>query len=598
MSEIESIVPVPHLRRCQNCSATIDEDDARYCPFCGIPLQPQSHGGSEQVTVVRHRLGGQSVSVVRPAAAIGSEANPLSNKDELHAFTPAPGTGPTAPVVSTSRRRRHRRRKPVFRRPLIVVPALLLALFVAFVSTVVFRVNSTLESVHQISTIPPLVSDSTFHDGDGADPNDPPVPSQVDTSPAKAALETSNSTWASGAQQQGGITNRLGNVANSTGDIARSAMAASGVADSNGNAITLLVMGVDARPGAAIDIGVRPDAFMLVRLDPTTNSCRVLSVPRDTRVNLPGYGESKINHALMVGGIPYELLVTEQYLGISIDHYLLVDFQSFEQMVDLVGGISVKVPADLEKNGKLYYKAGTYELDGKKTLAYARYRAVPDGDTGRVERQWTILSALAKASASRTAVTDVNTLLPQIDDHIRTDLSANQMVSITRQYGDVCKSTSADSIKLMDGSRVLLSDPILKQSAYFNVVSESTRKERIQEFLYGVSGPTGRSTPVPTSPTPTPISSPAAVLETKRGRRSVKPLLGPRVPKVMVPSPPMWAYTSECNRDKFAYRREDVISKSSLMHRVRQTQVLPPSAHVTLGEKHVEARDDRILRQR
>ena len=87
-----------------------------------------------------------------------------------------------------------------------------------------------------------------------------------------------------------------------------------------------LLMGVDARPGEAIDIGVRPDSLSVAAYDSATNSCRLLSIQRDSRVELPGYGMSKINHALAVGGIPYEKLVVEQFLGIPIDHYALIDF--------------------------------------------------------------------------------------------------------------------------------------------------------------------------------------------------------------------------------------------------------------------------------
>src|SRR5690606_5259958 len=63
----------------------------------------------------------------------------------------------------------------------------------------------------------------------------------------------------------------------------------------------VLMMGVDARPGEAIDVGVRPDSLFVVYLDGSNGSCRVLSIPRDTRTTLPGYGQSKINHALAVG---------------------------------------------------------------------------------------------------------------------------------------------------------------------------------------------------------------------------------------------------------------------------------------------------------
>jgi hypothetical protein len=102
-----------------------------------------------------------------------------------------------------------------------------------------------------------------------------------------------------------------------------------------------LMMGVDARPGEAIDVGVRPDSLFVVYLDGTDGSCRVLSIPRDTRTTLPGYGQSKINHALAVGGVPYETLVVENLLGIELQHYGLIDFAGVEGLVDGVGGITV-----------------------------------------------------------------------------------------------------------------------------------------------------------------------------------------------------------------------------------------------------------------
>lgn len=470
----------------------------------------------DEVRVIRHRLGGATQSFTRVVPAAGEALNPLDDEAERHAFTPAPGTEGGVPGV----RRTKRRRKALYRRPLVIVPVVLLTIVVALAGTVIYRVNSTLESVHQISTIPPRISDSTYNDGDAADLGEPLVPDQIDTAPAREALRSSSNSRTFDTQNDSGFTARLANVAGTTGDIAQSAMAASGVSAGQGAPITLLVMGVDARPGAAIDIGVRPDAFMLVRLDPVSNSCRVLSVPRDTRVNLPGYGESKINHALMVGGIPYELMVAEEYLGFNIDHYLLVDFQAFEQMVDTVGGISVKVPTDLEKNGELRYKTGTYEFNGEETLAYARFRAAPDGDAGRVQRQWTILSALAKASANRTAAADVNTLLPQINEHIRTDLSVGQMVSITKQYGNVCRNMNPNAIKMIDGTRVRMSDPILNQTAYFNVVSEKTKEDRIKEFLGGVPAAERPAIPFPaSSPSPsTPAATPNAVQSNSRLR--------------------------------------------------------------------------------
>src|SRR6478752_6849697 len=108
-------------------------------------------------------------------------------------------------------------------------------------------------------------------------------------------------------------------------------------------AMTILLMGVDARPGEAIDAGVRPDALAVLRLDPATGSCKMLAIPRDSRVELPGYGLTKINHALAVGGIPYQELVVQNFLGISIDKYALIDFGGITELVNAVGGVPIQI---------------------------------------------------------------------------------------------------------------------------------------------------------------------------------------------------------------------------------------------------------------
>src|SRR5699024_4257909 len=113
------------------------------------------------------------------------------------------------------------------------------------------------------------------------------------------------------------------------------------VASSEDGAITLLMMGVDAREGEEIDIGVRPDSLSVLHINPNAETCRVVSIPRDTRTEHPGYGQSKINHALSVGGVDYQMLVTQQMLGIEIDHFALVDFAGVVGTVDALGGVHV-----------------------------------------------------------------------------------------------------------------------------------------------------------------------------------------------------------------------------------------------------------------
>jgi LCP family protein required for cell wall assembly len=221
-------------------------------------------------------------------------------------------------------------------------------------------------------------------------------------------------------------------------DAANGAAVASGLKDPKTEPMTILVMGVDARPGAAIDIGVRPDALMVLRLDPATGTCKGLAIPRDSLAELPGYGETKINHALMLGGIPYEELVVELYLGIDIDHYALIDFTGFEDLVDAVGGVTITVPENLASPA---VPAGTHTIDGETALRHARYRGGPDGDFGRIQRQQELMRALIASAGGKDLLTEANRLLPPLQDHVRTDLSLEQLVSLAKYYQSNCSAT-------------------------------------------------------------------------------------------------------------------------------------------------------------
>jgi len=388
---------------------------------------------------------------------------------------------------------------------------LLLATAVAVVS---YRVDSLLASLQTLSTPPPVVTDKTFMEDD--DPDMPQGPIEVDTGPARQALETAPPMDAARRSGDGGLAARMQRAVSSSGDLVGGAAVATGLKEGRGTPMTLLVMGVDAQPGAPIDIGVRPDALMVVRLDPQDRSCRVLSIPRDTRVDLPGYGQSKINHALMVGGIPYQLLVTEEFLDLDIDHYLLIDFIAFQRMVNTVGGVTVDVPEDLTRNGELAFSKGSQHLDGEEALRYARFRSVPEGDLGRVQRHWSLLAGLAEAVQGRDLAGDVNQMLPTLEAHLRTDLNVTDMSQIAKDYGKRCTTTGTESIEMIEGSRVRLQDPILNQSVYYNVVREGTVQERVQALL-GEVAPSAPATPVPTTPAPATPSAAGA----GRARRSL-----------------------------------------------------------------------------
>jgi LCP family protein required for cell wall assembly len=244
-----------------------------------------------------------------------------------------------------------------------------------------------------------------------------------------------------GEQDDGGVLGSLQGAGQHLRDAAQGAAIAAGVSNPKSEPLTILVMGVDARPGSAIDIGVRPDALMVLRLDPEAGTCRGLAIPRDSYVELPGYGKTKINHALMLGGIPYEQLVVEQYLGIPIDHYALIDFVGFAELVDSVGGITIDVPPELASPA---VEAGRQTIDGEQALLHARYRGGPDGDFGRIKRQQQIMRGLIAAANGRDLLTEATRLLKSLEDHIRTDMTIEELVGLATTYQDQCDVEGLD----------------------------------------------------------------------------------------------------------------------------------------------------------
>ncbi|MEA2529364.1 MAG: polyisoprenyl-teichoic acid--peptidoglycan teichoic acid transferase, partial [Thermomicrobiales bacterium] len=233
--------------------------------------------------------------------------------------------------------------------------------------------------------------------------------------------------------------------------------------------------------GEAIDVGVRPDSLMVLRLDPDTGSCRTLAIPRDTRTELPGYGQSKVNHALAVGGIPYQMQVVEGLLGVTIDHYVLIDFAGFQDMVDAVGGITIEVTEPFVVDEFIRFDMGTQTLDGKHALAYARFRGGSDGDFGRIARQQQVLRGLLRKAAKLNVVRSLNELLPAVEQHLRTDLDPSEMARIGLDYRETCTEESVQMLRL-EGYVEWFDDPLLQLQLQYVVVDEAEIETKMSMF--------------------------------------------------------------------------------------------------------------------
>lgn len=442
------------LRSCVSCGAAAPAE-ARFCGSCGSMLPGT---GSVALAVSRRRRIGGTPWVPRSATEAISE-------QLIADYEPSPRTS------SGGGRKRRRRRAHWYRRPFVIAPLILLLVVGGVAGAFAYRAQSTLNSIQEVSSLPPQMTDSTQ--------SDDALPADIvfDTEPARQALVEAGVLP---EESGGGVFGSFQDAAGNVGDLASGAAIAAGVKDPAKDALTILVMGVDARPGAPIDIGVRPDAIMVLYLNPATGACRGLAIPRDTLVTLPGYGETKVNHALMLAGIPYQQLVLEQFLALEIDHYALIDFTGFQKLVDAVGGVTVSVPSELKDGETVLFEAGTQTFNGDQALSYARYRGESDIDIGRVRRQQQIIRGLVQISLGRNIASDVNALLPAVSAHVRTDLNSSELISLVDQYRSQCSESSLELDTLQgDVFTSETPDPVYQQPLVYSRVEQSVVKEKV-----------------------------------------------------------------------------------------------------------------------
>ncbi len=199
--------------------------------------------------------------------------------------------------------------------------------------------------------------------------------------------------------------------------------------------LTLLMLGTDGRHQE----GGRSDTIMLAFLDMNEKTMSLLSIPRDTRIDIPGRRNmEKVNHAYAYGGAPLVLETLNNYLETEYDRYVTIDFNGFKDVVDILGGVEIDVPR------RMYYPAesinlqpGLQTLDGHDALAFTRYRGGPDGDYGRMERQQHFLKELAKQVLGVRNVWTASQLVNTGAELVNTNLTLAEMLYIANAMMDM-----------------------------------------------------------------------------------------------------------------------------------------------------------------
>ena len=200
----------------------------------------------------------------------------------------------------------------------------------------------------------------------------------------------------------------------------------------------ILILGADYRPG---DTAYRTDSMMVAHVDPTQKKLWMLSIPRDTRVILPGHGPHKITEAHYFAGPQGSVQAVEKLTGLKMNHYLEVNFQGFTKAVDALGGVWVNVPVAINDtqadrtphNTASHIDAGYQLLDGPHSLTFVRARhQFVDQDFTRMKDQQLFFKALADQVAKVDNVAKLPGVVSAVAPYIATDMSLIDMIKLAQ----------------------------------------------------------------------------------------------------------------------------------------------------------------------
>lgn len=237
--------------------------------------------------------------------------------------------------------------------------------------------------------------------------------------------------------------------------------------------VYLLLAGTDQRA----DEASRSDTIIYAALRPVDRKIEMVSIPRDSLVEIPGYGEDKINAAMAYGGTELLQQTVENLVNNRVDHTVLINFESFADIIDAMGGIRINVEEDmyLPEEG-IDLKAGEQKLNGHDALAFVRWRGDGTGDIGRMERQSQFMQALSEKVRHLTPWRAVMTLWT-VQREIETDLSLLDILKLGWDF------IGMDSDAL-EYQHFLYETPYINGISYV-ILDDQSVNETIQLMKYG-----------------------------------------------------------------------------------------------------------------
>lgn len=258
--------------------------------------------------------------------------------------------------------------------------------------------------------------------------------------------------------------------------------------NTNAPAFNLLIMGSDARQGETLG---HTDTILLAHVDLSKNKISAVSIPRDTRVHLAGYGYTKLTSVQYImqakkgtkQGVEEAVKAISELTGVPINYYVETNFEGFQSMVDALGGIQMNVPMDV-KIGSQVVNAGSHSFGGKMVLSIVRERhSLANGDYGRQQLQLEALKGIGKEALSPGNIPKLPSLVNSASNYIiATNMSTSDMVSLGLAMKDIDPNKQL-SYQQLQGVGQSLYDDILKANNSQIVIDQQQMKSIIDQYF-------------------------------------------------------------------------------------------------------------------
>lgn len=194
---------------------------------------------------------------------------------------------------------------------------------------------------------------------------------------------------------------------------------------------SVLLLGIDEREQ---DSG-RTDTMIVVTVNPDLGTIKMLSIPRDSRVEIVGNNTvEKINHAYARGGIAMTIDTVEEVLSIPIDYYVAINMEGFLSIIDVLGGVEVDNDMDLSI-GSYHFPKGEILLSGEEALIFSRIRYEdPRGDFGRQLRQKQLIEAVMKNASNPKVLLKLEDIFDILGDNVKMNFTGSQIINLQKLY--------------------------------------------------------------------------------------------------------------------------------------------------------------------